>query len=239
MEWWRKYSPNNDPRAGVVTGLLSNGSPWSLLLAQNTTRKAPLGSIKEVQLPAIPQKFSKFAHLFPPSNVVPTPDNSNHVFSFHFLKDCMLPKWCPIYTSNLKAQETLGSYIQDMLAQGLIVPSKSSVVSPVLLVPKSDGKLQPCVDFKRLKAVTKLDHYPMPLMPDIIKMISGAKIFSKLDLKDAFNQVPVKKEHQRFTAFKFPKGIFEYKVMPFGLRNAPAVFQRMIDQVLGCLIGVC
>ena len=76
-------------------------------------------------------------------------------------------------------------------------------------------------------------------MPEIIKMILGANIFSKLDLKDAFNQVPVKREHQSFTAFKFPKGIFEYKVMPFGLRNAPAVFQRMINQVLGCLIGVC
>ena len=239
LEWWQKYSPNIDPKTGMVTGLLSNGSPWSLSLARNTTRQAPLGSIKEVQLPAIPQEFSSFAHLFAPSKEVPTPDNADHVFSFRFLKDCMLPKGCPIYTSNLKAQEALGSYIQDMLARGLIVPSKSSVVSPVLLVPKSDGTQRPCVAFKRLSAITEPDHYPMPLMPDIIKMISGAKIFSKLDLKDAFNQVPVKKEHQRFTAFKCPKGIFEYKVMPFGLRNAPAVFQRMIDQVLGCLIGVC
>lgn len=130
-------------------------------------------------------------------------------------------------------------YIQEMLARGLIVPFKTLVVSPVLLVPKSDGTLQPCVYFKRLNAVTKPENYSIPLMPIIIKIISGTKIFSKLDLKDAFNQVPVKKEHQRFTAFKCPKGIFEYKVMPFGLRNAPAVFQRMIDQVLGCLIGVC
>ena len=70
-------------------------------------------------------------------------------------------------------------------------------------------------------------------------MISGTKIFYKLDLKDAFNQVLVNKEHQRFTAFKCPNGILEYKAMPVGLRNAPAVFQRMINQVLGCSIGVC
>ena len=79
----------------------------------------------------------------------------------------------------------------------------------------------------------------MPLMPDIVNMIAGSYIFSKLDLKDAFNQIPVKKEHQKFTAFKCTKGVFEYKVMPFGLRNAPAVFQRMIDQVLGNLVGLC
>ena len=126
-----------------------------------------------------------------------------------------------------------------MLKRGLIVPSNSPVVSPVLLVPKADGTLRPCVDFKKLNAVTEPDHYPMHLMPDIVQMISGSTIFSKLDLTDAFNQIPVKKEHQKFTAFKCPKGIFEYKVMPFGLRNAPAVFQRMIDQVLGSLVGIC
>ena len=167
LEWWQNYSPNFDPKTGVVTRLLSNSSPWSLLLARNTTRQAPLGSIKEVQLPAILQKFSRFAHLFAPSKVVPTPDNANHVFSFRFLKDCMLPKGCKIYTSNLKTQEALGLYIQDMLARGLIIPSKSLVVSPVLLVPKSDDMLQPCVDFKRLNAVTNPEHYLIPLMPDI------------------------------------------------------------------------
>ena len=125
-----------------------------------------------------------------------------------------------------------------MLKRGLIVPSNSRVVSPVLLVPKADGTLQPCVDFKKLNAVTEPNHYPMPLMPDIVQMISGSTIFSKLDLTDALNKILVKKEHQKFTAFKCPKGIFEYKVMPFGLRNAPAVFQKMIDQVLGSLVGI-
>ena len=138
-----------------------------------------------------------------------------------------------------QGSESLNTYITDMLSRGLIVPSTSSVVSPVLLVPKADGTLRPCVDFKRLNAVTEPDHYPMPLMPDIVQMITGSVIFSKLDLKDAFNQIPVKKEHQKFTAFKCPRGVFEYKVMPFGLRNAPAVFQRMIDTVLGMLVGVC
>ena len=106
-------------------------------------------------------------------------------------------------------------------------------------MPKADGTLRPCVDFKKLNAVTEPNHYPMPLMPDIVQIISGATIFSKLDLKDAFNQILVKKEHQKFTAFKCPKGIFEYKLMLFGLRNAPTVFQRMIDQVLGNLVGIC
>ena len=110
-----------------------------------------------------------------------------------------------------------------MLKRGLIVPSKSPVVSPVLLVPKADGSVCPCVDFKKLNSITETNHHPMLLMPKIVQMISGATIFSKLDLKDAFNQILVKREHQKFTTFKCPKGVFEYKVMPFGLHNPPAV----------------
>lgn len=126
-----------------------------------------------------------------------------------------------------------------MLAQGLIVLSRSHVVSPVLLVPKADSSLCPCVDYKRLNSVTEKDHYTMPLIPEIVNMIAGSKILSNLDLKDAFNQIPVLPEHRNFTAFKCHKGVFKYKMMPFGLQNAPAVFQRMINHVLGDLVRSC
>ena len=92
-----------------------------------------------------------------------------------------------------------------MLKRGLIVPSKSPVVSPVLLVPKADGSLCPCVDFKRLNSIKEPNHYTMPLMLKVMQMISVATIFSKLDLKEAFNHIPLKREHQKFTAFEYPK----------------------------------
>lgn len=126
-----------------------------------------------------------------------------------------------------------------MLRQGLIVPLRSRVVSTVLVVPKANIFLRPCVDFKKLNAVTEKYYYPMLLIPEIINMITGAKVFSKFDLKDAFNQIPVLPEHLKYTAFKCHKGVFEYKIMPFGMLNAPAVFQRMINHLLGYLVGVC
>ena len=70
-------------------------------------------------------------------------------------------------------------------------------------------------------------------------MIASAHVFSKLDLKDAFNQIPVNSSQRHLTAFKCKFGIFEYKVMPFGLRNAPSVFQRIIDNTLVGLVGIC
>lgn len=107
----------------------------------------------------------------------------------------------------------------------------------IILVTKADGSHCSCVDYKRLNEVTEKEHCPMSLMPDIVKMIAGAKIFSKLDLKDEFNQITVQPDHQRFTAFKCHKVVFEYRVMLFGLQNAPAFFQRMIDNVLSDLVG--
>ena len=169
----------------------SDNTPSSLSILGTLSPSHSLASV-QVPLPFdLPNEFSSFAH-FPPSERVPLPEGSNHVFSFQFVKDSTLPKGCPIYISNLRAQESLNTYITDMLSRGLIVPSTSLVVSPVLLVPKANGTLRPCVDFKRLNAVTESDHYPMPLMPDIVQMITESVIFSKLDLKDAFNQIPVK-----------------------------------------------
>ena len=87
--------------------------------------------------------------------------------------------------------------------------------------------------------ITEIDHYPLPLLQDITTMISGSKIFSKIDLKDAFNEIPVIPSQRYLKAFKCKFGVFEYNLMPFGLCNAPLVFQRMIDTVLGPLSGSC
>lgn len=126
-----------------------------------------------------------------------------------------------------------------MLDKGWIVPSKSHIASPVILVPKAGGSLQPCMDFTCLNKIMQLDNYLITLIDDIDFMIAGCKFFSKLDLVEAFNQIPVCKEHQQYTTFICHLGVFEYKFMPFRLRNAPATFQRMISEVLGNLIGVC
>lgn len=126
-----------------------------------------------------------------------------------------------------------------MLRQGPIVSSRSNVVSMVLLVPKADVSLRPFFNFKRLKAATERDHYTMPLMFNVINTIAGVKIFSKFNLKYALKQIPVQPKNQKYTVIKCHKGVFDYNVMPFGLRNEPEVFQFMIYHVLVDLVGVC
>lgn len=79
----------------------------------------------------------------------------------------------------------------------------------------------------------------MTLMPDIVNIISRAQVLSKLDLKEAFKQISVLPAHQKYTVFKCHKGVFEYKAISFGLQNTHAVFQMMIEQVLGDMVGVC
>jgi len=107
-----------------------------------------------------------------------------------------------------------------------------------LFVKKHDGTLRLCVDYRRLNAITIRNSYPIPRIIDLIESFKGAIIFTRLDLRSAYNLVRVKAGHEYLTAFRTPIGHYEYLVMPFGLRNAPSVFQRFIQDVLNDVIGI-
>ena len=95
------------------------------------------------------------------------------------------------------------------------------------------------MDYRRLNAVTIRNSYPIPRISDLIESFKGATIFTRLDLRSAYNLVRVKEGDEYLTAFRTPLGHYEYLVMPFGLRNAPSVFQCFIEDVLSEVIGVC
>ena len=115
-------------------------------------------------------------------------------------------------------------YIEDMIRKGYIRESKSSVGYPVMFVPKKNGKLRLCVDFRMLNAITVKDRTPLPLISELKDRLFGMKYFTALDLKGAYNLIRIKEGHEWKTAFRTKYGLFEYLVMPFRLTNAPTAF---------------
>jgi len=118
---------------------------------------------------------------------------------------------------------------------GIIRRSVSPWASPLHMVKKKGGGWRPCGDYRRLNTATVPDRYPLPNIADFTSRISGSTVFSKLDLQKGYYQVPVEEGDIQKTAIITPFGMFEFLVMPFGLRNAGNTFQRLMDQILGDL----
>ena len=118
----------------------------------------------------------------------------------------------------------------------IIRPSNSPWASPGVFVPKSDGTIRFCVDYRKLNSVTKMDAYPIPSMERMIEKVASAKFITKLDLTKGYWQVPLEKTAIEKSAFITSKGLYEFLVMPFGKKTAPATFQRMMSDLILILI---
>lgn len=126
----------------------------------------------------------------------------------------------------------LKTEVELMISLGVIEESNSEWSSPIVLVPKKDGSLRFCIDFRKINAVSKFDPYPMPRIDEMVEKLGKAKYISTLDLCKGYWQVPLAPESKEITAFRTPLGHFQFTVMPFGLQGAPATFQRLMNQVL-------
>lgn len=127
--------------------------------------------------------------------------------------------------------------IKYMLENDIAVPSSSDWASPCLLVAKSDGAVRFCTHFRKLNSVTKPDCFPLPRVDDCIDQVGSAKFVTKLDLLRGYWQVPLSERAQEISSFVIPSGLYSYRVMSFGLRNAPATFQRLMNRVVSGLEG--
>ncbi|QRW20683.1 Retrotransposable element Tf2 protein [Rhizoctonia solani] len=134
---------------------------------------------------------------------------------------------------------TLKDWLRDKLKAGKICPSKSSISSPVMFVPKKDGSCWLVVDYRRLNSWTKKNVYPLPCPDDLMAQLRGAKIFTKLDLRWGYNNVRVKEGNKWKTAFRTKYGLYKSLVMTFGLTNAPASFQHFMNKLFKDLLDVC
>ena len=132
-------------------------------------------------------------------------------------------------------REEVHKALHDMLEKKIVSPSNSPWSSPIVLVRKKDGSLRFCIDYRKLNAVTRKDAYPLPRIDETLDTLAGSRWFSTLDLLSGYWQVEIAEDDKEKTAFCVPDGLYQFNVMPFGLCNAPATFQRLMDTVLAGL----
>ena len=139
------------------------------------------------------------------------------------------------YASSYKQREIVKDQVENMLKNDVIEPASGPWASPIVLVKNPDGKWRFCVDYRRLNQVTVEDVYPLPRIEDALGTLEGSVYFSSLDMQSGFWQIQVKPEDRPKTAFVTSDGLYQFKVLPFGLVNSPRTFQRMMDVLLSGL----
>ena len=251
LDWLRKFKPNIDwellqisfPRDNPIlaqpTMLIGHSVQQGFALNQSVDNPAEV--IEEVahslseelcQIHCIlPKEYHDYSMVFSKEEAEILPEHRKYDISIELQEDCKIP-WGPIYTLSDPELETLRTYIDDSLAKGFIRPSTSPAGASLFFVKKKNGELRPVVDYRALNKVTVKNRYPLPLIHEMLNHFSKAKIFSKLDLRGAYNLVRIRKGDEWKTAFRCRFGHFEYRVMPFGLTNAPAVFQHLMNDIL-------
>jgi len=149
------------------------------------------------------------------------------------------PIRCTPYRLGPEKSAYLKKELADLVDLGIIEESSSPWASPIVMVPKADGKLRLCTDFRKVNAVTIPDPFPLPRIEDLIDRIGRAKFLTKLDMTRGYWQVPLDVESVPVSAFVTPFGHFQWRYMPFGLRNAPATFSRLVTKLLLGLESFC
>ena len=177
--------------------------------------------------------------LFDPTESEQLPDNKGCDHRIELLGPDDKLRMGPIYQLSQKEEKLLVKYLNTMIKEGKIRPSSSTVGSPILFIPKPDGRgLRLCIDYQHLNDYTKKDKTPLPIMEQLSARVSGATHITKVDLKLGFYLIRMALGHEKFMAFRTTFGLDEYLVMPFGLCNAPATFQTEINRILRPLLGL-
>ncbi|KAL0160140.1 hypothetical protein M9458_043865, partial [Cirrhinus mrigala] len=182
-----------------------------------------------------------------PSSVIPT-EYQDLIEAFSQTKATQLPPHRPgdcaidlipgstppkgrVYPLSQPESEAMNTYIQEELAKGFIRPSTSPASAGFFFVKKKDGGLRPCIDYRALNDITIKYRYPLPLVPPALEQLRTAKIYTKLDLRSAYNLIRIREGDEWKTAFSTASGHYEYRVMPFGLANSPSYFQAFVNEV--------
>ena len=178
------------------------------------------------------QLILQYEHLFPD-----IPSRTDKIYHDVDIIEGAKPVKQHPYRLHPERQQYLRKEVKYLLDNDFIEPSQSEWSSPCILVPKSDGTFRMCTDYRKVNSVTKTDTFPIPRIDDCIDNIGHAKYVTKFDLLKGFWQIPLTDRAKEISAFVTPDGLYQYKVMPFGMKNSPATFQRLVNSLIFGLDG--
>lgn len=178
----------------------------------------------------LPKELSEYADVFSPDDISVPPVRPNFDMRIDLVGSA--PTSVRQYRLTAAEREELHKQVTKLRQAGHIQPSNSVNVSPVLFVPKKNGEKRLCVDYRRLNAVTKSVPNNLPLIEDILDNLHGKTVFSSLDLRSGYHQLGLAADSRHLTAFQAGGTTYEYTVVPFGLKNAPSVFQRFMQHIV-------
>ncbi|MBW0557253.1 hypothetical protein O181_096968 [Austropuccinia psidii MF-1] len=184
----------------------------------------------------VPPAYHKYLDVFSKVKAEKLPPHC--ACDHHIELEGLLPPVGVIYSLSKNESETLRAYISENVEKGLIRPNSCSTGAPVLFVKKKDGGLCLCVDYCKLNAVTRKNRYTVPPMNQLLTVFNGDTIFSKIDLRGAYNLLRIEEGDEHLTAFRTKYGSYEYLVMPFGLTNAPASFQNLVNDIFADFLDI-
>uniref|UniRef100_A0A8P4GPN0 Gypsy retrotransposon integrase-like protein 1 n=1 Tax=Dicentrarchus labrax TaxID=13489 RepID=A0A8P4GPN0_DICLA len=228
--WLKLHNPQFDWSTGSLISWSAHCHSHCLQSASVTHPTVPKPP-EPPDLSAVPVEYHNLGEVFSKHRAVSLPPHRPYDCAIELLPGSTLPS-SRLYNLSRPEHEAMEKYIGDSLAAGLIRPSSSPVGAGFFFVTKKDQSLRPCIDYRGLNDITIKNKYPLPLIDPAFEPLHKAKVFSKLDLRNAYHLVRIREGDEWKTAFNTPLGHFEYLVMPFGLTNAPAVFQAMVNDVL-------